>query len=663
MCGICGVVGIGSRERGEMLVRRMMAAMVHRGPDGEGVLIASPVSCGMRRLSIIDLPGGNQPVWNETNTVALVFNGEIYNFRELRKELESAGHTFRTNSDTEVIVHAFETWGEKCVERLQGMFAFAVIEMPQGPAGRPARVFIARDRMGIKPLYYALVDDKFFFASEVRALLASGAIPARLSPDALSSYLLFGSVSEPVTLVEGVFSVPPGHYLDIPILQESVPAVTTVTPQPYWNAAKERERRQAPAAAGSVGSPQARVRSLLEQAVASHFIADVPVGVFLSSGLDSTAIAAIASRTQKSIHTFTVAFPDLEFSEAEKARRTAERLGTEHSECTLSGDEMLARLDEAVASFDQPSMDGINTYFVSWAARRAGLKVALSGLGSDELFGGYTSFDATSKVRRLASAARWVPKPLRRWTAPQSGAARLAGSSPDALRKASAAWLDPFALPHPYYFTRSLFTPQVVSGWLHRDGNSWVMTKWGKWLAEVGNEARSMDEFTGVSWLELRSYLVNTLLRDTDAVSMHHSLEVRVPFLDSSLVEYVLSLSESQKRNPAQPKALLVAALGELLPKDLVAQPKRTFTFPWENWMRGALRERIAAGLGDWSPALEPFLRGENVRQVWTDFLASRTTWSRPWSLYVLNEWVKRNLGGNLSGNSEPRKDAAVSVA
>jgi asparagine synthase (glutamine-hydrolysing) len=171
-----------------------------------------------------------------------------------------------------------------------------------------------------------------------------------------------------------------------------------------------------------------------------------------------------------------------------------------------------------------------------------------------------------------------------------------------------------------------------------------------------------MDEFTGVSWLELRSYLVNTLLRDTDAMSMHHSLEVRVPFLDSALVEYVLPLPESQKRNRAQPKALLIAALGELLPKELVAQPKRTFTFPWENWMRGALRERIAAGLGDWSPALEVFLSGVNARQVWDDFLEGRTTWSRPWSLYVLNEWAKRNLGGDFSGNSERRKDAAVSV-
>jgi asparagine synthase (glutamine-hydrolysing) len=650
---------MGSRERGEAFVRRMMAAIVHRGPDAEGILVAPPVVAGSRRLSIIDLPGGSQPVWNESETLAVVYNGEIYNFRSLRKELEAAGHTFRTNSDTEVIVHAFETWGEKCVERLRGMFTFAIVAMPQGTSGRATRVFIARDRMGIKPLYYAIVEGVLFFASEVRALLASGAVTARLSSDALSSYLLFGSVSEPVTLVEGVFSLPPGHYLDVQAGEEKIRAVA---PKPYWNGAKECERETALGATGTAATPAARVRSLLEQAVASHLIADVPVGVFLSSGLDSTAIAALASRAQCGIHTFTVAFPDVEFSEAEKARRTAERLGTEHSEYTLSGEEMLARLDEAVASFDQPSMDGINTYFVSWAARQAGLKVALSGLGSDELFGGYTSFQATSKIRRLASAADWMPKPLRQLVT-SSGAAKLSGSSPDAVRKASAAWLDPSALPHPYYFTRSLFTPQVVARWLGQDAGSWSATAWGKWLGEAADEARSMDEFTGVSWLELRSYLVNTLLRDTDAMSMHHSLEVRVPFLDSSLVEYLLSLPESQKRNGAQPKALLIAALGELLPQELIAQPKRTFTFPWENWMRGALRERIAAELGDWSPALESLLSGENARRVWGDFLAGRTTWSRPWSLYVLNEWVKRHLGGKFAGDSEPRKDAAVSVA
>jgi asparagine synthase (glutamine-hydrolysing) len=659
MCGICGVVGIESKEVSEPFVRRMMAAIVHRGPDAEGILVAPSVVAGSRRLSIIDLPGGSQPVWNETETLAVVYNGEIYNFRELRKALEGLGHKFRTNSDTEVIVHAFETWGESCAERLDGMFAFAIVEMPQGPGGRPARVFIARDKLGIKPLYYTVVDGRLFFASEVRALLASGAVPARISPDAVPSYLLFGSVSEPMTLVEGISSLPPGHHMDVPIGEP----IRAISPKRYWSAPQATARGDAVTGGYTSSSPASRVRGLLEQAVTSHLVADVPVGVFLSSGLDSTAIAALASRSQRGIHTFTVAFPDVEFSEAETARSTAKRLGTEHSEFTLSDQEMLSRLDEAVAAFDQPSMDGVNTYFVSWAARQAGLKVALSGLGSDELFGGYTSFHATSRVKRLAAAARWMPKPLRPIIARLGNGSKLAGSSPDAYRKASAAWIDPASFPHPYFFTRSLFTLQTVSGWLHEDEGAWNSTPWGHWLAEAASETQSMDEFTSVSWLELRSYLVNTLLRDTDSMSMRSSLEVRVPFLDSALVEYMLSLPESQKRNAMRPKALLIEALGDVLPKDLVAQRKRTFTFPWENWMRGVLRERIGAGLADWSPALEPILAGSNAREVWNDFLAGRTTWSRPWSLYVLNEWVKRNIGINGAGKSERGRPAAVSVA
>lgn len=209
MCGICGVIGIESREASEPIVRRMMAAMLHRGPDEDGILLAPPVAVGMQRLSIVDLPGGTQPVWNEAGTRAIVYNGEVYNFRELRAELESAGHRFRTRSDTEVVLHAWEAWGERSVERLHGMFAFAIVEMPQGRAGCAARVFLARDRMGIKPLYYRLVDGKFVFASEVRALLAGGLVPARISSAAIPGYLLFGSVCEPLTLIEGVFSLPP----------------------------------------------------------------------------------------------------------------------------------------------------------------------------------------------------------------------------------------------------------------------------------------------------------------------------------------------------------------------------------------------------------------------------------------------------------------------
>lgn len=231
MCGICGVIGLEPKEASEPVVRRMMNAMVHRGPDDEGILLAPPVAAGMRRLSIIDVPGGGQPVWNESETLAVVFNGEIYNFRELRSQLESEGHHFRTRSDTEVIVHAYEAWGEACVQRFHGMFAFAVVEIPQERKGRAVRVFFARDRLGIKPFYYAVVGGVLVFASEVRAILASGCIPPRVSAEALPSYLLFGSIGEPMTLVDGIISLPPGHTMTVPAI---VP-VRSSQPKRYWD--------------------------------------------------------------------------------------------------------------------------------------------------------------------------------------------------------------------------------------------------------------------------------------------------------------------------------------------------------------------------------------------------------------------------------------------
>jgi asparagine synthase (glutamine-hydrolysing) len=646
MCGICGTIGSDPKLDGGAVVRRMLAAIVHRGPDEEGFLDATPVVLGSRRLSIIDLAGGTQPIWNEAGTLAVVYNGEIYNFRELRQQLLGLGHSFRTNSDTEVIVHAYEHWGQACPAKLRGMFAFAIVETPQGRNGRPAAVFLARDPLGIKPLYYTKSANSFLFSSEVRSLLASGMVAPQLATESVSAYLLFGSVCEPMTMVEGVFSLPPGHSMMIRTSER----VEATAPAPFWNFAETYKSHsiQQPAingaGAGRRSAAAVEVRSLLEDAVRKHLIADVPVGVFLSSGVDSTVLAALASAVQGGIHTFTVAFPDLEYSEAEIARASAKRLGTDHRELSLSSSEMADRLDEAIGAFDQPSMDGINSYFVSWAARQAGLKVALSGLGSDELFGGYSSFRATSQVARITKMARWFPRALRGFGADALKNSKAYRGSRDAFRKASAAWLDPTALPHPFFFTRALFTTHTVAALLRQDTASWNTTPWAKWLALAGQEVQPMDAFTQVSWLELRSYLVNTLLRDTDAMSMSHSLEVRVPFLDGPLVEKVLSLPEAIKNDPARPKRLLIEAMGDLLPKEIATQKKRTFTFPWENWLRGKLGDRVAAGLQDWSPALKTQFDGRFAMSAFKDFQRGRTTWSRPWSLYVLNEWVKRNL-------------------
>jgi asparagine synthase (glutamine-hydrolysing) len=660
MCGICGVIGVQSKEASEPVVRRMMAAMKHRGPDDEGILAAPLVAVGMRRLSIVDLPGGGQPVWNETGTLAVVFNGEIYNFRELRAQLESAGHRFATRSDTEVIVHAYEAWGERCAERLRGMFAFAIVEMPRGRNGAPERVFLARDPLGIKPLYYALADGALLFASELRALLASRQIPARLSPDEIPAYLLFGSVCEPGTLIDGVASLPPGHSMAI---RADAPRAAQ-RPAPYWDFARDPSAQVSQRDVREELAPvPERVRALLEDAVASHLVADVPVGVFLSSGIDSTVLAALASRARTGVHSFTVVFPDREFSEADIARRTAQCLRTDHQELKLSDREMIARLDEAIAAFDQPSMDGINTYFVSWAARQAGLKVALSGLGSDELFGGYTSFRNAAKIGHIISVARVLPSPIRKAMAGEFATGKASARSYGKFAKATAAWVDPDSLPHAYFYTRLLFPPRAAfASGRERPGNLGTHGP-GRWLADSAQQAASLDRFTAVSWLELRSYLLNTLLRDTDAMSMRHSIEVRVPFLDTPLVEYVLSLPESAKLDRSRPKALLVRAMGDLLPEEIIEQPKRTFTFPWERWLRGELGRHVAAGLGDWSPALEPHVSREFALAVWNSFLGGRTTWSRPWSLYALNEWAKRNLSVANASSSDRETPATIPVA
>lgn len=634
-------------------MRSMLDAIVHRGPDEEALFFSPPVMAGMRRLSIIDLPGGSQPIWNETRTLAILFNGEIYNFRELRAQLESAGHVFRTHSDTEVIVHAYEQWGEGCLIRLHGMFAFALMDMPAGPEAPPAKVFLARDRLGIKPLYYAATQGAFFFASEVRALLASGRIPRRIAPNSLSAYLLFGSVGEPETMVESVMSLPPGHSLTI----EANSPLAVAQPKPFWSLAVAL---QAGASATSTDlqapgktsdTPAQRVRTLLEDSVRHHLIADVPVGVFLSSGVDSTALAALASRAQPGVHTFTVAFPDAKFSEGEIARRTAHTLGTDHREMFLSGDDMSAQLGAAVAALDQPTVDGINTYIVSWAAHQAGLKVALSGLGSDEIFGGYSTFRTTASVARLSALGRALPPPLRSLAAGTLARWWQRPASPDAAGKAFSALGDPRAFPNPYFYARALFTPRAAASGLRQDLYSWREFPWYGWLGRAASEAESLDAFTAVSWLELRSYMTNMLLRDVDAMSMHHSLEVRVPFLDAAFIDYVVSLPQEAKRHTAKPKALLIEALGDLLPAEIAAQKKHTFDFPWDNWLRGPLGPRVMAGFDEWSPSLEPHLGRAFPRKVWNDFCARRTSWSRPWSLYILNEWVKRHLdSGSTSG-------------
>ena len=629
----------------------MMEALWHRGPDEDGLLVAPSAALGMRRLSIIDLPGGHQPVFNETGDVGVVFNGEIYNFRELRHTLEGLGHTFRTHSDTEVIVHAYEEWGEQCVRELRGMFAFAIWDARSsgttGDAARHARVFLARDRLGIKPLYYAYTDGAFFFASEVRALIASGRIAPNVDPDSVEAYLLFGSVAEPSTLVQDVFSIPPGHSLMM--FADAPPEKPS--PKCYWDFADAALQQEGPHPKDMRDAAK-QLLPLLEETVRDHMIADVPLGVFLSSGLDSTVLVALASRCQSDLHTFTVVFPEQRYSEATISRETAKRFKTRHQEVLLTPEQLLNQVDDAIGALDQPTMDGLNTYFVSRAAHQAGLKVALSGLGSDEIFGGYSTFASTPRASFVAGLGRLIPGPFRRLSA----ALAVKVMEGDAVRKAAATWKSPTDFPHAYFFTRLLFTPARVERLLapYFESPAYDDTRESGWrlrMKETARQAARLDSFTAISCFELQSYMVNTLLRDTDAASMANSLEVRVPFLDHRLVEFVARLPKEAKYRAGVPKSLLVEAMGDLLPDEVVGQAKRTFTLPWDVWLRGPLGVLLSQELANLTPPLLKYMNQRAVRGSWQNFVIGHTNWSRPWSIYVLNLWVKCHLSGSATGS------------
>jgi asparagine synthase (glutamine-hydrolysing) len=616
MCGIVGLVRLDGGEASVTRVRTMTDAMIHRGPDSDGFHSFGPVAIGMRRLSIIDVAGGDQPLYSEDEAIALVLNGEIYNFRELTSELTRRGHRFRTGSDAEVVVHAYEEWGDRCVDHLRGMFAFAIVD--HRDAAGP-RVLIARDPLGIKPLYHWSDGETLIFASEVRALLATELVPRVLDPLGLRSFLSYGSVQDPFTLVNGIRSLLPGHLLR---WQGGAPEI-----ERYWRLTVE---------SGS-GEPSTTevlpaLRNHLRDAVSSQLISEVPLGVFLSGGIDSTAIAALMKEGGTGpVRSFSIVFEEEEFDERRYARIAAEHIGTEHVELDLRGGMVRDLLQDALAAFDQPSVDGLNTYFVSKVVRDAGLTVALSGVGGDELFGGYSGYRSAIMAERWGGRLRKVPKPLR--SALASGLAR---APREPLRKAGAV-LDGGL--HPYFTSRMLFLPRQVDRLLALTVDP--QNEGTQRFVELAEETAALDPVNRASALELQTYMLSTLLRDTDQMSMAHSLEVRVPLLDQDLTEMVTSIPGSLKLEQNQPKPLLTRPLEDILPQACVHRPKRGFELPLTRWLRGSLlteMESFFSGAHD-----DSVFAPEELRRIWREFKAGRVGWSRVWALFVLHSWLARH--------------------
>lgn len=627
MCGIFGLLTRRPEVADRVDVAVAARALAHRGPDDEGTFrgVADGLSCSLvhTRLAIIDLsPGGHQPMRSSDGRYVIVYNGEVYNHAEVRRELEAAGVRLRSSSDTEVILEAYARWGPRALDRLRGMFAIAIWDTRLGD------LFLARDRLGIKPLYFATRGlDGIAFASEIRALLDTGVAERTLSAEGVGSYLHWGSVGEPRTILRDVESVAPGTHLTVRRGRIEVGR--------YW------EPRLGGPTVRSFAEAAERVRPLVQEAVSLRLVADVPVGVFLSGGIDSSVVTALAARSSAApIHSFTVAFREQALSEAAFASQVARRFGCVHHEVLLEPERLRDELDDALGALDQPSSDGINTFFVAKAVRAEGISVVLSGLGGDEVFAGYRLFRDFGRARRLAGIA-----PDGAGALIEATLAHPALSGQPRATKLAGLLSAKKGAPAAYAALRCMFTPSQVRALVREPlalGDPAELS--GIDVIERVVASAGADSVNLYSALELTNYMRNTLLRDADVMSMAHALEVRVPLIDHRLVEEVLAIPGKLKLDRAINKPLLVASAPSL-PDEVVHRQKMGFTLPWDAWLRGALRARVDDLLTGGSDGALAFLEPQAVTGLWQRFLDGdrRVGHSRIWTLAALAAWCRRN--------------------
>jgi len=629
MCGICGIAG-GDPSESQELVGRMCDAMVHRGPDDEGAVQLDGVTLGSRRLSIIDIAGGHQPIHNEDSTVWVIQNGEIYNHLELRKLLVSAGHKFSTQSDTEVLAHGYEEWGESMVERLNGMFAFAVLDR------RRRRVLLARDRMGIKPLHYAVDGKRLVFASELKCLLCDPALRRDIDPVALDEYLALEFVPSPRSIVRGISKLPPAHTLEW-WLGSGIHRLHR-----YWSPTLEEENG---ARGRSLDEECEELRTVLRESVRKELISDVPLGVFLSGGIDSSAVTAMMSQLGTEVKSFSVGFADRSFDESRYARQVAQHLGTDHHELTLEPSMLLDLIPKLPTLLDEPLGDAsiIPTYLLSAFTRRH-VKVALGGDGGDELFAGYPTIQA----HRLAGYYNRAPRLLRKGLI-EPVVGRLPVSRANlsfdfrAKRFVSGA-------AHPVHERHrrwmGSFTAEERTALLSSDVRDRLAAGGHVKLSELdGAELR--DPINQVLLMDMRLYLENDILVKLDRASMMASLEGRVPLLNNDFVEYATRLPLTMKLRGLRSKFLLKRALRGLLPDSILNRPKKGFGIPVADWFRGPLKEQMLSVLSPERIARKGFFDGPAVAALVGDHLSGRRDNRKQlWTLFVFELWHDGYVSG-----------------
>jgi asparagine synthase (glutamine-hydrolysing) len=565
---MCGIVGIASLNSGEPVDRarlaRMRDVLRHRGPDGEGLIIDGPVGLGSRRLAIVDVAGGHQPMANEHESVWVVLNGEIYNHAALRPSLQARGHRYRTSSDTETILHLYEEEGDHCVERLQGMFAFAVWDRPR------QRLLLARDRLGIKPLYYALMNHELLFASEIKAILEASSQRPALNEAILPEFLATRFVAGEETFFQGIRKLLPGHTL-------SWSRADGLRSRRYWRLPAVLDETHIP-----LRQAAQEVRARLEAAVRSHLMSDVPLGLFLSGGIDSSALAALmAPMVTEPIRTFAVGFSEPDANELAYARLAARAVGAEHREVVVSPSEFFAALPDLIWYEDEPIAfpSSVPLYFVSRLARQH-VKVVLTGEGSDELFLGYNRYRVTAWNERLGRAYwRLAPRPLR-----QGIEAAVHGLPPQLRRYAERTTLALEPSPRTLFFENFAVFPQTLQRQLVMPTVLDGRDPYGSALACYAQAPGGMLE--RMSYADLQTYLVELLMKQ-DQMSMAASIESRVPFLDHEFVEYVAAMPARFKINGWRTKVVLREALRGLVPEPILTRRKMGFPVPVGRWLRG----------------------------------------------------------------------------
>jgi asparagine synthase (glutamine-hydrolysing) len=618
MCGIAGFVGMQlPRDEAARRVRAMCDAIAHRGPDSDGYHVADGVALGMRRLSIIDVGGGRQPISNEDGSVTVVFNGEIYNHHGLRRQLEACGHRFRTQSDTEVLVHLYEDFGPEMVSRLHGMFAFAIWD------SRNESLLMARDRTGMKPLSYLASAEGLVFCSELRSLWALDPSRLRVAPSAVMQYLAFGYVPDPASIFEGVTKLPPGHLLLWSARKGAQVRRCWTPPHPEGPAVAETELVE-------------MLRAKLDSAVASHLEAEVPLGAFLSGGLDSSTVVALMNRHASGrVRTFSIGFAEEKFDESAAARAVAAELGTNHSELVLRPN--VEDTFEAIAlMFDEPFADSsaIATFLVAQLARQS-VTVALSGDGGDEIFGGYTRYreilghkagDGGGLRQLLSALGLMLPHIF-------PGRNRLVDFGRSRWGRFAATVVQPVRLDEG-----------GVASANQPGGAAYIADQ----LHDRVSSQLGDDFAAAMMQADLETYLPGDILTKVDRTSMAVSLEARVPLLDFDLVDFALQIPGSWRVTADESKRLFRRAIKGIVPDSVLSRPKRGFEVPLGRWFRGPLRHRIEA-LRNPSPELRPYVdAGAVQRLVFEHAIGRRDHSAMLWRLIVLDCWLTALKPGHL---------------